>query len=163
MRVLISCGTPTWEDAWASLFPTPQFRTPYCRPYRTLGHDPGSRVPVIVTNCKGSQGISWRWAWQWPCLVPAWWIQSASNDRHPLTLRIPHQCPWTTRTTSQSVIRERSQSLSCWLSLESSPSCWKYSQDPRLHTSDKANLQSIFEIPRQLLMYSTGCDKWVSV
>ena len=60
VRVLIRYGTPTWEDARASLFPTPQFMTPSCLAYIILGLEPGSHKQVKVANYKGGQGTSWR-------------------------------------------------------------------------------------------------------
>lgn len=72
MRVLISCGTPAWEDAWASLFPTPSSEPHIAAHTEHWAMTQAVVVQVKVTNCKGSQEVSWRWAWQWPCLVPAW-------------------------------------------------------------------------------------------
>ena len=153
--------TPTSPSSPASV-------TPYCLPHIMLGLAPNSHMQVKTTDYKGGQGISWGWARRWACLV-----RLGESHLHPMVAILLHdEFPISVPEQWEQLLNKPSGRclkatclLSCRLSLETSPSCWKwsYSRDPRLHTGERANLQSIFEILGQLLTYSTGYDKWVSV
>lgn len=117
---------------------------------------------------QGSQGILWGWARWRLCLVPPWQILSALNAPQSSHVESPYRIsqPWG-QLLSRTSGRGLKATHFCWLAAFSWIKLFtlkiSHSQGPRLHTGEKAYLPSTFEILGQLLMYFTGCDKWVSV